>query len=82
MAKRRRQRRTRRRILWGGVFSLTLALVVVMGIRAAQNEATLVLSPEAKDFGEIGRLQGTVTATFAVDSRGTAPLRIHRIVTS
>ncbi len=82
MGKRKRRRRSWRWVVGGGALGLTLALFVVMGIRAAQGEATLVVSPETRDFGDIGRLRGTVSAAFQVENRGTAPLRIQQIVTS
>jgi len=82
MGKRKRRRRSWRWVVGGGALGLALALFVVMGIRAAQGEATLVVSPETKDFGDIGRLRGTVRADFQVENRGTRPLLIRRIVPS
>ena len=64
------------------MLGLALGLFVVMAIRAAQEEPRLVVSPETKDFGEIGRLRGTVRADFQVENRGMAPLSIRRIVPS
>jgi len=80
--KARRRRWTVRWLVWGGILGLAVALFVVMAIRAAQGEASLVISPASKDFGDIGRLQGAVSAAFQVESQGTAPLRIRRIITS
>lgn len=82
MGKRKRRRRSWRWVAGGGGLGLALGLFAVMAIRAAQDEPLLVISPESKDVGEIGRLQGTVSAAFQVENRGTAPLRIRRIVTS
>jgi len=82
MGKRRRSRRSWRWVVGGGALGLALVLFVVMAIRAAQQEPMLVLSPEAQDLGDVGRLQGVVSATFQVENRGTGALRIRRIVTS
>ena len=82
MGKRGRQRRRWRWLVGATVVGLVLGLFVVMAIRAAYDEPLLVISPEAKDIGEIGRLQGSVRADFQVENRGTGSLHIRRIVTS
>jgi len=82
MGKRKRHRRSWRWLVGGGVLGLALGLFVILGIRAAQGEASIVVSPPSKDFGDIGRLQGIMRADFQVENPGTRPLQIRRIVPS
>ena len=44
--------------------------------------ASLQISPESYDFGEVKRLGGQVQTTFVIRYQGGTPLKIRRIWTS
>ncbi|HXH13330.1 MAG TPA: hypothetical protein VNP04_26580 [Alphaproteobacteria bacterium] len=48
----------------------------------AATDATLQVTPQAHDFGEVKRLGGEVQTTFTVRNGGEAPIKIRRIWTS
>ncbi len=61
-----------------------MAILLTTGLAQAQNEngASIILTENSYDFGEIKEADGNVSHTFTVKNTGNEPLVITRVIAS